>query len=144
MIPLMKQLIESGYTLLLETSGERPLQRVPPAVFKIVDVKCPDSGEGESFRLENLAAISQRDEIKFVIASRADYEFAREFIVAHELWRKAGNVIFSPAFRKEASGSRDVANCLHRSAGAGGVDTRGRTARAAWACKFTNSSGIRR
>ncbi len=48
--------------MLLETSGERPLQRVPPAVFKIVDVKCPDSGEGESFRLENLGSISQRDE----------------------------------------------------------------------------------
>jgi len=47
LIPLMKQLVENGYTLLLETSGERPLQRVPPAVFKIVDVKCPDSGEGE-------------------------------------------------------------------------------------------------
>ncbi len=112
LIPLMKQLIEQGYTLLLETSGERPLERVPPSVFKIVDVKCPDSGEGGSFRLENLAALSRRDEIKFVIASRADYEFAREFVVAHELWRKSGNVIFSPAFRKEARGARDVANCL--------------------------------
>jgi 7-carboxy-7-deazaguanine synthase len=108
----MKQLVENGYTLLLETSGERPLQRVPPAVFKIVDVKCPDSGEGESFRLENLGSISQRDELKFVIASRADYEFARTFTLFHELWRKAGNVIFSPAFRKQASGSRDAANCL--------------------------------
>jgi 7-carboxy-7-deazaguanine synthase len=112
LIPLMRQLVESGYTLLLETSGERPLQRVPPAVFKIVDVKCPDSGEGESFRLENLGSISQRDELKFVIASRADYEFARAFTLFHELCRKAGNVIFSPAFRKQASGSRDAANCL--------------------------------
>jgi 7-carboxy-7-deazaguanine synthase len=112
LIPLMKQLVESGYTLLLETSGERPLQRVPPAVFKIVDVKCPDSGEGESFRLENLGAISQRDEVKFVIASRTDYEFAREFTIGNELSRKAGNIIFSPAFRKQARGSRDAANCL--------------------------------
>jgi 7-carboxy-7-deazaguanine synthase len=112
LIPLMKQLVEGGYTLLLETSGERPLQRVPPAVFKIVDVKCPDSGEGESFRLENLGAISKRDEIKFVIASRTDYEFAREFTLCHELWQKVGNVIFSPAFRKQATGSRDAANCL--------------------------------
>ena len=112
LIPLMKQLIEAGYTLLLETSGERPLQRVPPAVFKIVDVKCPDSGEGESFRLQNLEALSRRDELKFVISSRADYEFAREFTIGNQLWQKAGNVIFSPAFRKQASGSRDVANCL--------------------------------
>ena len=112
LIPLMKQLVESGYTLLLETSGERPLQRVPPAVFKIVDVKCPDSGEGESFRLENLGAVSKRDEIKFVIASRTDYEFAREFTLCHELWQKVGNVIFSPAFRKQATGSRDAVNCL--------------------------------
>ena len=112
LIPLMKQLVESGYTLLLETSGERPLQQVPPAVFKIVDVKCPDSGEGNSFRIENLAAISKRDELKFVIASRADYEFAREFTVGNKLWQKAGNIIFSPAFRKQASGSRDAANCL--------------------------------
>ncbi len=112
LIPLMKQLVEGGYTLLLETSGERPLHRVPPAVFKIVDVKCPDSGEGESFRLENLGAISKRDEIKFVIASRTDYEFAREFTLGHELWQTVGNVIFSPAFRKQATGTRDAANCL--------------------------------
>jgi 7-carboxy-7-deazaguanine synthase len=112
LIPLMKQLVESGYTVLLETSGERPLLRVPPAVFKIVDVKCPDSGAGESFRPENLGAISRRDELKFVIASRADYEFARAFTIANQLWEKAGNVIFSPAFRQQASGSRDTANCL--------------------------------
>jgi 7-carboxy-7-deazaguanine synthase len=112
LIPLMKQLVESGYTLLLETSGERPLQRVPPAVFKIVDVKCPDSGEERSFRMENLGAISKRDEIKFVIASRTDYEFAREFTFCNELWQKVGNVIFSPAFRKQATGSRDAVNCL--------------------------------
>jgi 7-carboxy-7-deazaguanine synthase len=112
LIPLMKQLVEGGYTLLLETSGERPLQRVPPAVFKIVDVKCPDSGEERSFRMENLGAISKRDEIKFVIASRTDYEFAREFTLCHELWQKVGNVIFSPAFRKQATGSRDAVNCM--------------------------------
>jgi 7-carboxy-7-deazaguanine synthase len=112
LIPLMKHLVESAYTVLLETSGERPLVRVPPAVFKIVDVKCPDSGEGKSFRLENLGAISPRDELKFVIASRADYEFARAFTIDNQLWQKAGNVIFSPAFRQQASGSRDAANCL--------------------------------
>ena len=112
LVPLMKRLIESGYTLLLETSGERPLASVPPAVFKIVDVKCPDSGEGGSFRLDNLQYIGVRDEIKFVIASRADYEFAREFTVGNRLVDKAGNVIFSPAFDKLAKGTRDISHCL--------------------------------
>ena len=65
-MPLMKSLIESGYTLLLETSGERPLAAVPPSVFKIVDVKCPDSGAGGSFRLANLECLGSHDEIKFV------------------------------------------------------------------------------
>ena len=65
---------------MLETSGERPLENVPPAVVKIVDVKCPDSGEGDTFRMENLHWLTARDEVKFVIASRLDYEFAREFM----------------------------------------------------------------
>ena len=66
--------------MLLETSGERPLANVPKAVVKIVDVKCPDSGEGGTFLPENLNAMTERDELKFVIASRRDYEFARDFI----------------------------------------------------------------
>jgi 7-carboxy-7-deazaguanine synthase len=111
-VPLMKHLIESGYTLLLETSGERPLASVPPSVFKIVDVKCPDSGEGESFRLANLECMGNRDEIKFVIASRTDYEFARDFSVRHGLAGRVGNIIFSPAFDKLAKGARDVSHCL--------------------------------
>src|SRR5271157_686244 len=75
-VPLMDSLLTSGYTVLLETSGERPLERVPPQVVKIVDVKCPDSGEGDTFRMENLDSVTARDEVKFVIASRRDYEFA--------------------------------------------------------------------
>ena len=82
---LMESLIASGYTVLLETSGERPLKRVPAQVVKIVDVKCPDSGEGDSFRLENLASLTPRDEVKFVVSSRRDYEFAREFVREHDL-----------------------------------------------------------
>ncbi len=112
LVPLMKSLIESGYTLLLETSGERPLAAVPPSVFKIVDVKCPDSGAAGSFRLANLECLGSHDEIKFVLASRADYEFAREFTICHELAGRVGNVIFSPAFHKQAKGSRDVSHCL--------------------------------
>ena len=84
-MPLMDRLLGAGYTVLLETSGERPLDKVPPAVVKIVDVKCPDSGEGDTFRMENLAWLTPRDEVKFVIASRRDYEFARDFIGEHDL-----------------------------------------------------------
>lgn len=112
LVPLMKRLLESRYTLLLETSGERPLEAVPPSVFKIVDVKCPDSGAAGSFRLANLESLGSRDEVKFVLASRADYEFARDFTLRHGLSGKAGNVIFSPAFAKLAKGTRDVSHCL--------------------------------
>ena len=72
--------------------------------MKIVDVKCPDSGEGGTFRMENLNHLTPRDEVKFVISSRGDYEFARDFIREHELDAK-GSVILSPAFRKDAPGS---------------------------------------
>src|SRR5215472_15896612 len=110
-VPLMERLTADGYKVLLETSGERPLDRVPAGVIKIVDVKCPDSGEGDTFRPENLQLLSPNDEIKIVVASRRDYEFAREFIREHELSSRVTSVILSPAFRKDATGSRDVANC---------------------------------
>ena len=110
-VALMDRLLPR-YTVLLETSGERPLERVPAGVVKIVDVKCPDSGEGDTFRIENLNALGRQDEVKFVIASRQDYEFARDFIRQHGLNARAGSVILSPAFRKDAAGSRDVSHCM--------------------------------
>src|SRR6516165_7049723 len=70
LVPMMERLLARGYTLLLETSGERDLGRVPKAVHKIVDVKCPGSGEAGSFRVGNLDSIARRDEIKFVLADR--------------------------------------------------------------------------
>jgi 7-carboxy-7-deazaguanine synthase len=109
---LMERLLAASYTVLLETSGERPLERVPSEVVKIVDVKCPDSGEGDTFRIENLSALTSRDEVKFVIASRCDYEFARDFIHDNALSSQVASVILSPAFRKDAAGSRDVSHCL--------------------------------
>jgi len=112
LLPLMDLLLAAGYRVLLETSGERPLTRVPAEVIKIVDVKCPDSGEGETFALENLNALQPHDEMKFVIASRADYEFAREFSRQHDLSRRVTAVLFSPAFRKDATGARDSSHCL--------------------------------
>lgn len=111
-VPLMEHLLAAGYEVLIETSGERPLANVPTAVHKIVDVKCPGSGEGGSFRLDNLAAITRDDEVKFVIRDREDYEFARAFVREHKLETLAGNVLFSPAFRKDAGPDRDARNCL--------------------------------
>jgi len=108
---LMQRLLTEGYTLLLETSGERVLERVPREVHKIVDVKCPDSGEGGTFREDNLATLTKRDEVKFVIASRADYEFAREFTHQQQLATRVASVIFSPAFHKDAAG-RTAENAL--------------------------------
>ncbi|HZC24408.1 MAG TPA: radical SAM protein [Candidatus Binatia bacterium] len=112
LVSLMQEMLERHYQVLLETSGERPLRNVPPAVIKIVDVKCPDSGEGETFRLENLDAFGRQDEVKFVLASRADYEFARDFVHRHNLAGRVNAILFSPAFRKDATGARDSSHCL--------------------------------
>jgi 7-carboxy-7-deazaguanine synthase len=112
LIPLMERLLARGYTLLLETSGERPLERVPKQVHKIVDVKCPGSGEGGSFRLSNLETLTSRDEVKFVLTDRADYEFARDFTREHQLQSRVCGVIFSPAFLKHPDSARDASNCM--------------------------------
>jgi 7-carboxy-7-deazaguanine synthase len=111
-VPLMQNLLDQGYTVLLETSGERPLERVPKGIIKIVDVKCPDSGEPDTFRMENLQTLASQDEVKFVLSSRADYEFARDFVASHNLSRRVNAVLFSPAFAKDASGGRDASQCL--------------------------------
>lgn len=95
-IPLAEKLVAAGYTVLVETSGERPVANLPESVIKIVDVKCPDSGAADTFLPENLEAIGGDDEMKFVISSRRDYEFARDFTVRHGLQRRVRQVIFSP------------------------------------------------
>jgi len=111
-VPLMLELLHLGYTVLLETSGERPLANVPREVHKIVDVKCPHSGEGGTFDITNLKTLTARDEIKFVVSDRVDYEFARDFTQQYKLTSVAGSVILSPAFRKDARGARDSSHCL--------------------------------
>jgi 7-carboxy-7-deazaguanine synthase len=111
-VPLMQRLLDAGYTVLLETSGERPLERVPKGVFKIVDVKCPNSGEPDTFRSENLEALDSQDEVKFVLSDRTDYEFARDFVARHRLSERVNAVLFSPAFSKESGGGRDTSHCL--------------------------------
>lgn len=111
-VPLMQKLIEQDYEVLLETSGERPLHAVPGEVIKIVDVKCPDSGEGDTFRIENLDVLTSRDEVKFVLSSRVDYDFACDFVRHHQLAGKVNAILFSSAFRKDATGARDSSHCL--------------------------------
>ena len=95
-IPLSQKLLDSGYRVMVETSGDRPVAVLPRDVIKIVDVKCPDSGEPDTFQMENLKALDGKDEIKFVISTRRDYEFARDFTLQHNLARRVHQVIFSP------------------------------------------------
>ena len=95
--PLTERLLAEGYTVMIETSGERFVGGLPREVIKIVDVKCPDSGAADTFDLANLAAIDHKDEIKFIIASRRDFEFARDFTTTHALDKRVLQVIFSPA-----------------------------------------------
>ncbi|MFY9843789.1 MAG: radical SAM protein [Terriglobales bacterium] len=111
LIPLMEQLLDADYQVLLETSGERPLARVPKPVIKIVDVKCPHSGAPDTFASENLKALRPHDELKFVLTDRTDYEFARDFVMNHGLAGRVHAILFSPAFEKTASGARDTSHC---------------------------------
>jgi 7-carboxy-7-deazaguanine synthase len=99
---LAEKLLAAGYTVMIETSGERFIGMLPGEVIKIVDVKCPDSGEPETFDAANLEAVSVNDEIKFVIASRRDYDFARDFTARHRLAERVHQVLFSPAFADPA------------------------------------------
>ena len=96
--PLAEKLLGANYTVMIETSGERFIGRLPRKVIKIVDVKCPDSGEPDTFDMRNLEELSEEDEVKFVISTRRDYEFAREFTIRHGLAGRVKQVLFSPVF----------------------------------------------
>jgi len=96
--PLANGLLARGYTVMIETSGERFIGKLPKAVIKIVDVKCPDSGEPDTFDLKNLEALSENDEVKFVLATRRDYEFARDFTRENGLAQRVKQILFSPVF----------------------------------------------
>jgi 7-carboxy-7-deazaguanine synthase len=93
---LMDRLLASGRTVLLETGGHIDISRVPAAVVKIVDVKCPGSGESDRNHWENLERLQPHDEVKFVIRDRIDYEFARTTLCRYRLDRKCEAVLFSP------------------------------------------------
>jgi 7-carboxy-7-deazaguanine synthase len=94
--PLMTELRNRGLTVLVETGGHIRIDRVPDGVVKIVDVKCPGSGESARNHWPNLDLLAPADEVKFVIRDRADYEFARGVVARHELARKCAAVLFSP------------------------------------------------
>jgi 7-carboxy-7-deazaguanine synthase len=93
---LMARLTASGRTVLLETGGHRPTTRVPPEVVTILDVKCPASGESAKTDWDNLDRIGARDEVKFVVQDRGDYEFAKEVIARHRLAGRVAAILMSP------------------------------------------------
>lgn len=94
--PLMERLLESGRTVLLETGGQIDVSRVPGAVVKVLDVKCPGSGESAKVEWSNIDRLGSRDQVKFVIQDRRDYEFARDIVTRHALDRRCAAVLFSP------------------------------------------------
>ncbi len=104
-------LLPPDWTVMIETSGERDLSRLPERVVRIMDVKCPGSGESGRFYQPNLQVLTQRDEIKFVLTGREDYEYARDFIARHRLEAITPHLLLSPAFHKTAGGDRSSRQC---------------------------------
>jgi 7-carboxy-7-deazaguanine synthase len=94
--PLMHKLLEDGRTVMVETGGHISTEDVPAPVIKIVDVKCPGSGESHRNHWANLDRLEPHDEVKFVIKDRADYEFARDIVARHRLVGRVAAVLFSP------------------------------------------------
>ncbi|MEO0452830.1 MAG: radical SAM protein [Verrucomicrobiota bacterium] len=96
----LKMLCDAGYEVLLETGGHRDISAVDPRVKRIVDLKCPDSGMVEKNRWENMEHLQENDEVKCVIASREDYEWAKEKVRKYDLSKRVEAVLFSPVFGK--------------------------------------------
>ena len=101
-VPLLHMLCEAGFTVLLETSGAHDIAAVDPRVHRIMDLKTPSSGEEGRNLYANIAHLTPRDELKFVVGSREDYEWAREKIRGHDLAAKVNAVLLSPVFGKIA------------------------------------------
>jgi 7-carboxy-7-deazaguanine synthase len=98
-IPLMEILVREGYTVSLETNGSFSINAVPLDVVKVIDLKCPDSGESDSIAWENLALVKPHDQFKFVIASKSDFDWAQDVCKQHRLFEKCA-LLFSPAYGK--------------------------------------------
>ena len=99
-LPLMAQLCDAGKTVLIETSGAHDISKIDPRVHRIMDLKTPSSGECARNLWSNIEHLTKRDEVKFVIGSREDYEWSREQVRTHGLAEKCGCVLFSPIFGK--------------------------------------------
>ena len=97
--PLMEALLKKGYRVMLETGGALPIDKVPERVIKILDIKCPGSGEEKKNHLENLKLLSPHDEVKFVLLDRADYEWSRDLLRKYDL-APSTQVLFSPVYDK--------------------------------------------
>src|SRR5512135_1022613 len=102
-LPLMRELCDAGKTVLVETSGEADVSRVDPRVHKIMDLKAQGSGESHRNRLSNIPHITAKDEIKFVLAGREDYEWMRDRIREHDLASRTPNLLASTVFGKLTS-----------------------------------------
>ena len=92
----VQRLLDAGKTVLIETGGHRSIAQVPAGVVRIMDIKCPGSGESARNDWSNLALLTPTDEVKFVIADRVDYEFARDIVVRESLIGRVAAVLFSP------------------------------------------------
>ena len=97
--PLMESLLKNEFKVMLETSGSLAIKNVPAKVLNIIDLKCPGSGEENKNLWENLNHLTPTDEIKFVIADKADYEWSKKVLQDYELDKKVP-VLFSPVFEK--------------------------------------------
>ena len=94
--PLMSSLLEHGHEVLIETGGHISVSQVPEDVVRIIDVKCPGSGESEKNDWSNMDSLRPRDEVKFVIRDRADYDYARRVVAEYNLTDRVAAVLFSP------------------------------------------------
>jgi len=98
-LPLLKRLCDLGKTVLLETGGSLDIVPVDLRIIKIMDLKCPSSGETDKNRYANLRHLTKQDEIKFVIAGRADYDWASRTLTEHQLSTRC-TILFSPVVEK--------------------------------------------
>lgn len=106
---LIRRLCDSGRTVLVETSGACDISSCDPRAIRIMDLKTPGSGEARHNRFENIDHLRERDEVKFVITDRADYEWAREIIGRHDLDKRCRAVLMSPVY-EQAPGA-EVTGC---------------------------------
>lgn len=98
-IPLMQILLKKNYTVMLETGGSLPIDEVPKQVLKIMDLKCPGSGEESNNNYDTLKNLTSKDEVKFVILDREDYDWSKKTLIQHDIPNKA-QVLFSPVYEK--------------------------------------------